>query len=584
VSLPTEKDTILSTQRIVGMHKRSSSDLWQQRIMIPVWARPLYDGKAFIRVSLGTPDASQARRKSLDLQAQWTDKFEQQRALVAPPTVAALTPDMQAYLSAAVRHRILATDDRIRFDPATVRQLLADFEHVAPPSRFLSTNDGPPAYLFEQHPDGLAPSQVERLKQIEAALSRGMRDSLAMGRTSIGRAFAEHEARLLGLSFDWDKHRPALVAITRAVVSAYLEAARRTFGDPVETPDAPEVPESAAAVRMASLPVPKSSKSLRTLYDVTAEWKVARKARPDAIEKTMRAIGLVEKAGLSPVLSTLDRAAGLKWRLWLQDDSRPFGVTTGGKHFQTIMALFNFAAHELPGWLTANPWTGIEAPRGRAARRIPWDTAKLNKLFDSPLYASYTLPDEVRASGTAAYWVPILAIYSGARLAELCNLRTADVAERDGVLLLDINELAGSVKSAAGVRAVPVHSELLRLGFADFVNYRKATGSPRLFNLYEQPSRDGPTYLSDWFRKYRTAQGCGTRWQDMHAMRTTVSTKLRGVHPALNESLILALLGHEGTNTGQTNYTVHDAQALQRALESLEYPGLALPRVYRPEI
>ena len=50
------------------------------------------------------------------------------------------------------------------------------------------------------------------------------------------------------------------------------------------------------------------------------------------------------------------------------------------------MALFNFAAHEMPGWLAANQWTGIEAPRGRAAKRIPWDPGALGRLFDSPLY------------------------------------------------------------------------------------------------------------------------------------------------------------------------------------------------------
>lgn len=446
--------------------------------------------------------------------------------------------------------------------------------------RFLTANDGPPRYLTDSQPDGLSTAQLDRLQQVERSWSHFLQSELAMDRASIGRAFAAHEAKLLGLSFDWDRHRPALAAITRAVVSAYLDAGKRSFGEPVSTPDAPEVPESAIEARFASLPVPKSAKSLRSLHDVAAEWKTARKAKPDAVGKTNRAIGLLEQAGLSPLLSNLDRSAGPKWRQWLTDEARPFGATTGGKHFQAIMALFNFAVAELLGWLPANPWSGIGAPRGRAAKRIPWDPATLRKLFASPLYQAYALPDDVRAGSPAAYWVPLLAAYSGARLAELCNLRVADVVERDGVLLLDINEDAGSVKSAAGIRTVPVHSELLRLGFSDFVADRRAAGASRLFDLYEQPSRPGPTYLSDWFRKYRTAQGCGARWQDLPAMRTTVSTKLRDVHPALNESLILALLGHEGTNTGQVHYTVHDARALHRAMEALEYPGLALPRVY----
>jgi hypothetical protein len=44
--------------------------------MIPTWARSLYEGRAFIRINLGTNDAAQARRKSLELQAEWAGRFE----------------------------------------------------------------------------------------------------------------------------------------------------------------------------------------------------------------------------------------------------------------------------------------------------------------------------------------------------------------------------------------------------------------------------------------------------------------------------------------------------------------------------
>jgi integrase len=550
--------------------------------MVPTWARELHGGKSFIRVSLKTEDAAEARRRSLQVQADWARTFEEQRILVAPATLMTLTPEMLQHLCERIRWRILHADDSVRFDPAMVRRLLAAFEEIAPAPRFLTANDGPPPYLFEQHPDGLSPAQLERLRYIERALSLGMLESLAFGRTAMGRAFADHEARLLGLTFDWDQQRPALLTLTRTVVSAYLEAFRRSHGEPVLTPPEPEVPEVAVEARVAALPVAKTSTSMRSLRDVMNEWKVVRKAKADAVGKTERAVRMMEEADQSVLLVDIDRAAGLAFKRWLIDDARPFAENTAGKHFQAIMALLNFAAQDLVGWLpNGNPWRGIEAPRGRAARRTPWDSATLGRLFASQLHQSYVLPDDPRASGAAAYWVPLLGAFSGARLAELCNLRLVDIVERDGVLLLDINEEGGgSVKSDAGVRTVPVHPELIRLGFQDYVDDRRKAGETLLFSLYEQPSRSAATYQSDWFRKLRQTQGVAARWQDFHALRTTVSTKLRGVHPALNESLILALLGHEGSNTGQVHYTHHDPLALQRALENLVYQGLSLPRVY----
>ena len=59
------------------------------------------------------------------------------------------------------------------------------------------------------------------------------------------------------------------------------------------------------AAQVASLPVAKSGRSLRSLHDVAGEWKVARKAKPDAVAQTYRAIGLLEQAGCRRCLPTL---------------------------------------------------------------------------------------------------------------------------------------------------------------------------------------------------------------------------------------------------------------------------------------
>ena len=74
------------------------------------------------------------------------------------------------------------------------------------------------------------------------------------------------------------------------------------------------------------------------------------------------------------------------------------------------------------------------------------------------------------------FWAPLIALYSGMRLEEICQLHLSDIVKEDGVLCFSINEESGGsgyvkhVKSSAGIRKVPVHPHLWdELGLEKFV-------------------------------------------------------------------------------------------------------------------
>lgn len=80
--------------------------------------------------------------------------------------------------------------------------------------------------------------------------------------------------------------------------------------------------------------------------------------------------------------------------------------------------------------------------------------------------------------------MPLLGLFTGARLGELCQLRTVDVQMVGGLpaLVLTDDGEDQSIKSEAGHRTVPIHSELLRLGFLEYVEtmgYRKGLAMAR---------------------------------------------------------------------------------------------------------
>jgi integrase len=88
----------------------------------------------------------------------------------------------------------------------------------------------------------------------------------------------------------------------------------------------------------------------------------------------------------------------------------------------------------------------------------PFDAEELSKLMTSDLKGNL-------------YWLTRLALYTGARTNELCQLTTDHVKSHDGIHYLyfspELRLKTGEKESC--VRAVPLRKELLRDGFLDFV-------------------------------------------------------------------------------------------------------------------
>jgi hypothetical protein len=86
-------------------------------------------------------------------------------------------------------------------------------------------------------------------------------------------------------------------------------------------------------------------------------------------------------------------------------------------------------------------------------------------------------------------------------LNELAQLGTADVIEQDGVPVLMIHSDAegNRLKTKSARRIVPVHPELIRLGFLDHVEQMRAAGNTRLFT---ELKRDARGYHSEHFQKW----------------------------------------------------------------------------------
>lgn len=138
-------------------------------------------------------------------------------------------------------------------------------------------------------------------------------------------------------------------------------------------------------------------------------------------------------------------------------------------------------------------------------------------------------------------WLPWLSAFTGARIAELSQLRKEDVSEIEGILCLRIAPEAGSIKTVSSERVVPVHTALAKEGFLQFVASSK--GGPLFPQLKPDKfgSRGGRAtkILGQWVRSLGIDD---RRISPSHSWRHRFKTLSR--RHALSADIVDVLVGH----------------------------------------
>ncbi|WP_240554648.1 tyrosine-type recombinase/integrase [Acetobacter cibinongensis] len=171
-----------------------------------------------------------------------------------------------------------------------------------------------------------------------------------------------------------------------------------------------------------------------------------------------------------------------------------------------------------------------------------------------------------------------VALYTGLRLGEICNLRGQDIENVQGVACFHVRphpEDGWSPKSAAGTRLVPIHSQLIKAGIMSFLKPEQHFLFPDLATSSEGVR--GAAF-GQAFSKLKTKLDLPAEIT-FHSFRHTVSTKLRNQNASFRELWIDKVLGHEASHRSQgtMNYTSSiDVQNLKSVIEALEFPTFQL--------
>ena len=223
------------------------------------------------------------------------------------------------------------------------------------------------------------------------------------------------------------------------------------------------------------------------------------------------------------------------------------------RHFSALSTLWDSLIIE--GRLKDNIFRGFKFGNTKRAneQRDMWTEEELRRLFATPLWQGCasegrrTLPGE-QIIRDEKFWLPLIAVFSGLRQEEICQLHVEDIREEDGIRYFDINNKPPrQLKNRSAVRRVPIHDELIRLGLLGYIEAMKKAHEERIFPNLKPGGSDGRLGHSytKWFTRYRRDVKIYRPKLDFHSFRHSATTLMQRAEVSV--PLIDELTGHVGS-------------------------------------
>ena len=460
--------------RFPGVHRRSDSISYQFGLRAPKDLLAQFPGGWAIRASLNTSDLREANAKAKALHAEWDARFEALRTGKPRPI------DMPV-----LRHRLFEQWER------AIARLDDTYSRVSGQER-------------ETRAHGLQ-CQIDELRQ---CLSGGfLPEWLEDGAKKYGDATAPE------IVTEYGGHQLMLLEVMHEA----LTDERRTFPLRVQyTQQRRDLMGLSAAPAPHALPHPQAPQQPATptngkkIGDAYDAW-VSIRQKPERTQQAYkrRADQFVSLMGDLP-LDAVSRTKGIELRDKLQAWAIEKGktATTADNILASLRALFNVARDK--GWLTGNPLERLHVEIGgkESEGREPWTKEELGLIFSDPLWTKRAIPTDKKAGKEAAYWIPLIACYTGARLTEIAQLWKDDIATEAGMEAFEFRadaQRGQQLKNKGSWRAVPMHPELVRLGFCDYV---QSLPKGELFPHLPKAGKNGAGgQFGKWFGTFKSAKG-----------------------------------------------------------------------------
>ncbi len=534
------KETLI---KFPGIYRRSDSGNYQFGLRAPKKLLQHFPKGWAIRCSLETADLRTANERAKKLQAEWSARFEAMRTGKATPV------DL-----AEVRTKLLNRLERLLIEVDHQYQGLSVEERTERSDALAWQLADARSWMAGGDVPDWAASWINELDFPRSALS----DAEAMG------------------------HLLTVLEIRQEALTDQT----RTFPKRVSVMNS----RRGLLVSMGVAAAGKSSTQLLTkgaahkMSDALAVW-LETEHPSKTIGTFTRHVNQFSEMMSDPTLEVIDKPLAIEFRdslqKWAVENNKT--ASTADNVLVSIRALTNVARDK--GWLTANPFERLSVKIGGRvlAKREPWLPQELKVLFDDPIWWDYQLPKDKKAGTDAAYWIPLIACYTGARASEIAQLWTDDITPAVGVEVIEFRENKArnqKLKNESSHRAVPMHAELIRLGLPEYV--QSLPLGPLFPFLPVEGANGAGGQFGQWFGNFKRAKGFESTTKTLHSFRHLVASELRLLSVA--ESLADAITGHTGESVARNVYSAtirRHAERLRPEINKLSYENLSLPRVWK---
>jgi integrase len=144
-------------------------------------------------------------------------------------------------------------------------------------------------------------------------------------------------------------------------------------------------------------------------------------------------------------------------------------------------------------------------------------------------------------------WVPWIGAYTGARVSEICQLRSEDVVKIEDIWCMKFSPEAGSLKTSGSERIIPVHLALIENGFLKFA--AKTKSGPLFAELspdkFGKRGGNGTKVIGRFVRQLGLKD---PRLSPSHSWRHRIKTS--GRKYGLAPDILNAITGHAAKSDG----------------------------------
>lgn len=316
-----------------------------------------------------------------------------------------------------------------------------------------------------------------------------------------------------------------------------------------------------------------------SLNQLLKYWESQGKKAPRTVSEAFTVVKRFNAFTLSKNASEISKSDVIKFKDFLLSDNNAAATVT--KKLNLLKAIFQVALDN--EMLASNPARGVKAPKSDAVSkpRIPFSASELNQIFNSSIYIEGERPSA--GAGEAAYWIPLLALWTGARLEELGQLLIKDICYESGVHFIHItNDENKRIKTFSSRRRVPIHPELIRIGFLRFVEQTKNSKHERLFpKITAAEGRQKTAVFSQWFSRHlRNTLNIKDSRKVFHSFRHGFKDACRNAGISIEHHD--RLTGHARSNIGDGyGAEYYPLKPLDEAMSMIIYPELNLSHLYR---